>query len=173
MQHIHHTKLATHPAPRVNKPVLNMVQLPIFRVHYRTLEAYLCRVLHFPDYDFLLATGTVPGLVPEFNVGPTISDNRIRRANAARQGQRTHDVDLLLALLCHDGYIPAGKYIIDTRPEKPAIEVYKALLQATGTPEAEECRDFRLTHCHDRHFVQLAATIDTQILELLRSKASR
>jgi hypothetical protein len=70
-------------------------------------------------FNFLLASGTVPGLVPEYAVSPTLppSEDARRRADAIRAGRRTRDVALILNVLCLDGYIPAGKYIIDTRPE--------------------------------------------------------
>ena len=47
------------------KPVLPMVQLPIFRVHYRRLEEYLAKVYRMEDFDFLRVTGAGPGLVPD------------------------------------------------------------------------------------------------------------
>ena len=75
---------------------------------------------------------------------------------------------LILNVLCLDGLIPAGKYIIDTRPEPPSIDQYRALLRRTGTPESEECRAFRRAHQGDTAFIRLAAEIDTQVLAVLR-----
>jgi len=152
-----------------------MVQLPIFRVHYRRLEDYLCRVFRFDGFDFLRASGAVPGLVPEYQIGPDLppSSDAARRADSIRSGRRTQDVSLILTVLCRDGYIPAGRYIIDTRPLTPPIEKYKTLLRQTGTPESKECRDFRAAHRHDKSFMRLAAEIDTQVLSVLRSQGKK
>ena len=77
-------------------------------------------------------------------------------------------MSLILNVLCIDGYIPAGKYIIDTRPEPTPIEQYRALLRKTGTPESEECRAFRRTRQSDKTFIRLAAEINTAVFDVLR-----
>ncbi|HQI28665.1 MAG TPA: hypothetical protein PLT20_11320 [Sedimentisphaerales bacterium] len=87
-----------------------------------------------------------------------------------RTGRRTRNVSLILNVLCVDGYIPAGRYIIDTRPEPSPIEQYRALLRKTGTPESEECGAFRQSHRGDKAFIRLAAEIDNQILAVLRQQ---
>jgi len=154
------------------KPVLPMVQLPIFRVHYRRLEEYLAKVYRMEDFDFLRATGAGPGLVPEYAVGPALPPalDAARQAEAIRAGRRTQNVSLILNVLCIDGYIPPGKYIIDTRPEPPPIDQYRALLRRTGTPEAKECSAFRQSHRDDKAFIRLATEIDTQVLAVLRQQ---
>jgi hypothetical protein len=154
------------------KPVLEMVQLPIFRVRYRRLEDYLARVYRMEGFDFLLASGAVPGLVPEYAVSPTLpaSEDARRRADAIRTGRRTRDVALILNVLCLDGFIPAGKYLIDTRPEMPPIEHYKALLRKSGIPLSAECIAFRDAHRQDRAFTRFAAEIDTAVLNALREQ---
>lgn len=120
MQHHFHRERPPAKTPAAgSKPKMEMVQLPIFRVHYRRLEEYLAAVYRIEGFDFLLASGAVPGLVPEYAVSPTLppSEDARRRADAIRAGRRTRDVALILNVLCLDGFIPAGKYIIDTRPE--------------------------------------------------------
>ena len=71
-------------------------------------------------------------------------------------------------MLCLDGFIPAGKYTIDTRPEPTILDQYRSLLRKTGTPESEECRAFRRAHQGDKAFIRLAAEIDTEVLAVLR-----
>jgi len=71
-------------------------------------------------------------------------------------------------VLCLDGFIPAGKYTIDTRPEPTILDQYRSLLRKTGTPESEECRAFRRAHQGDKAFIRLAAEIDTEVLAVLR-----
>jgi len=168
--HFHREKPRSLTAQTSPKPTLPMTQLPIFRVHYQDLEDYLCRVFHWDSFDFLMAAGTAAGMSSEYNVSPTVpgSHDAPRRADAIRGGRRTREVPLILTVLCADGYIPAGRYIVDTRAKTAPIEQYKQILRATGNPESEECRAFRAAHKHDRQFVQLAAAIDAQVLQVLR-----
>ena len=154
------------------KPKLEMVQLPIFRVHYRRLEDYLVAVYRMEGFDFLKASGTAPGLVPEYSVNAVLppAQDAPRRAEAIRAGRRTHDVPMILTTLCVDGFIPAGRYIIDTRPISSPIDHYRALLQKTGSPESEECITFRQSRRGDKTFIRLAAEIDNQVLAVLRAQ---
>ena len=171
-RHFHREKApATTPAA-APRPVLEMVQLPIFRVHYRRLEEYLARVYRMEGFDFLLASGAAPGLVPEYAVRPILppAEDAQRRADAIRTGRRTRDVPLIFTVLCLDGLIPAGKYIIDTRPEPAIIDQYRSVLRQTGTPDSEECRAFRHAHQGDKTFIRTAAEIDTQVLAVLRQQ---
>ena len=173
MQHHFHREQPPAKTPAAGpKPVLPMVQLPIFRVHYRRLEDYLAKVYRMEGFDFLRATGAGRGLVPEYAVSPALPPalDATRQAEAIRAGRRTQNVSLILNVLCLDGYIPAGKYIIDTRPETPPIDQYRALLRQTGTPGSRECRAFRGAHQGDRTFIRLAAEIDTQVLAVLRAQ---
>jgi hypothetical protein len=121
------------------------------RVHYRRLEEYLAKVYR---------------LIPEYAVSPTLppSQDAHDRADAIRSGRRSRDVALILDVLCLDGFIPAGRHIIDTRPETPPIRpVSRALLRQTGTPESEECIAFRDAHREDRAFTRPAGEIDRAV----------
>lgn len=148
-----------------SKPTLQMVQLAIYRVRQRHLEAYFVKVFHLERFDFLWATGATPGLCPEYQVEPTLPDtwNANEEANHIRRGQRTNKVALMLNILCLDGYIPAGKYIIDTHPEPPPAEVYRNMLGKTEDPNHPACVAFRREHHHNRAFTQLAATMDKMV----------
>lgn len=172
MQHHFHREQPAKTPTTGPRPVLEMVQLPIFRVHYRRLEEYLAAVYHMEGFDLLRATGAGPGLVPEYAVSPTLppAQDTARQADAIRTGRRTQNVGLILNVLCFDGFIPAGKYIIDTRPEPPPIDQYRSLLRQTGSPESKECRAFRQAHQADRVFIRLATGIDTRMLAALRQK---
>lgn len=173
MQHHFHREPAPTKTLAVGpKPKLEMVQLPIFRVHYRRLEDYLVKVYRLTGFDFLEASGTAPGLVPEYGVSAILppAQDAQRQADAIRAGRRTRNVGLILNVLCIDGYIPVGKYIIDTRPEPSPIEQYRALLRKTGTPESKECSAFRQARCGDRVFIHAAAKIDNQVLAVLRQQ---
>lgn len=171
-RHFHRERIPAKTPAAGPRPVLEMTQLPIFRVHYRRLEEYLEKVYRMEGFDFLLASGAVPGLVPEYAVSRTLppSEDARRRADAIRTGRRTQNVGLILNVLCLDGFIPAGKYIIDTRPETQPIEHYKALLRKTGNPLSADCIAFRDAHRQDRAFTRLAAEIDTAVLDALRKQ---
>jgi hypothetical protein len=173
-RHFHREQPPAKTSPAGPKPKLEMVQLPIFRVHYRRLEKYLGAVYHMEGFDFLRAAGARPGLVPEYVVSPALppSYDATRQAEAIRAGRRTQNVPLILTTLCIDGFIPAGKYIIDTRPEPAPIDQYRALLRKTGTPESKECVAFRQTRRGDKAFMRLAAEIDTAVLNVLREHRS-
>jgi hypothetical protein len=109
-----------------------------------------------------------------------VDGNPYRRVFEIRQRQhravfplvpgRPHSVPLILTTLCIDGFIPAGRYIIDTRREQSPIEQYRALLRKTGTPESKECIAFRQSHRSDKAFIRLAAEIDNQVLAVLRQQ---
>ena len=171
-RHFHRERTPAKTTAAGPRPVLEMMQLPIFRVHYRRLEEYLAKVYRMEGFDFLLASGAVPGLVPEYAVSPALppAEDARQRADTIRAGRRTRDVALILNVLCLDGFIPPGKYIIDTRPEPSPIDQYRALLRRIGTPESEECRAFRRAHQGDKAFIRLAAEIDTQVLAVLRQQ---
>ena len=160
--------------PRQNgpKPVLPMVQLPIYRVKQRHLEAYLARVYRMDRFDFLLAAGATPGMCPEYLVSPALPPAMSARQEAERirQGHRTRNVGLILNVLCLDGYIPVGQYIIDTHPGPPPGQVYRALLIETGDPNHPRCVTFRREHRSNSAFTQLAAQMDKAVLEAQREQ---
>ena len=157
------------PLPRQNgqKPVLPMVQLPIYRVKQRHLEAYLAKVYRMDDFDFLLAAGATPGMCPEYLVSPALPPACLtsQEADRIRHGHRSRNVPLILNALCADGFIPAGRYIIDTHPEPPPGQVYRALLIETGDPNDPRCVAFKREHRRERAFTQLAVQMDKAVLE--------
>jgi len=81
-------------------------------------------------------------------------------------------VPSVLTVLWADGYIPAGRYLIETRPETPPVEHYKALLRKSGGPLSAECIAFRDARRQDRAFTRLAAEIDTAALNALREQGN-
>jgi hypothetical protein len=107
-------KLLPVPNP---KPKLEMLVLPVFRVKYKVLQAYIASVYRF-EFDFLFATGQIEGQCLEYIVtGKIESLTWKQRAHELRCGQRIKDVSLILAVLAQDGFIPKGKYTIDTHPD--------------------------------------------------------
>ncbi|MBX7133796.1 MAG: hypothetical protein K1X67_14070 [Fimbriimonadaceae bacterium] len=104
-------KLLPVPNP---KPKLEMTRLPVFRVKQKHLEAYITSIYRF-EFDFLIATSQVAGMMIEFQVDGVIpSEAWAARAHELRCGKRTRDVRLILNVLAHDEFIPTGRYVIDT-----------------------------------------------------------
>lgn len=154
------------------KPKLPAIHLPHYRVHYTDLETYLGAVYRMRDFQFFKATGFAPGLVPEYTVTGVLppSWESQNKAERIRNGQRTSDLLLILNVLCLDGFIPAGKYLIDTKVKTPPLEVYRALLETHRNPRANECVQFREKHRNDKDFTKKAAVLDNAVDEWLRSQ---
>ena len=140
----------------------------VYRVRQRHLEEYLTSVYQMMGFDFLIATGGIAGTTFEYAVQAALppSPDAARLAIAIRRGHRTQNVALILNLLCLDGYIPAGRYFIDTRPEAPAIQQYQALLQQTGDPLAASCQAFKDARRQDKLFTQQAGHLDKIVFEM-------
>jgi hypothetical protein len=171
MQH-NRSRPPRHWSPDKPKPTLPMVQLPIFRVRYYDLEAYLARVYGMDGFDFLLATAAVAGLCPEYIVQNALppAQDALERANRIRAGQWTKNVNLILNVLCIDGFIPAGHYIIDTHKQPDPIDAYKALLHRTLDPLHPDCIQFKSRHRNNRNFRQLAARLDQSLNKMLKEE---
>lgn len=158
-----------HRMPDANKPVLAMSRVPVFRVHYQVLEQYIQRVFGF-EFDFLMATGAIEGVCPEYQVnGQLPSTEWQRRANELRGGRRTRDVMLILNTLACDKYIPTGKYTISTHALPDPVVLYKNLLEQTRDPQSAACSEFKQRYKDDSTFQQRAAVIDQCWAEWMRS----
>ncbi len=156
--------------PTDPKPVLEVSQVPVFRVHFTKLEAYIQKVFGF-EFDFLMAAGISEGPCVEFDVGVTIPTGAWeRRANELREGRRTKATALILAVLCHDGYIKAGKYMIGTNPLPDATKLYTQLLTKFANPDAPECRIFRDKFKGDKTFIERAVILDAKVREYMKAK---
>ncbi len=88
-----------------------------------------------------------------------------QEADRIRQGHKSGNVPLILQTLYLDGYIRAGHFVIDTHPEPPPAQVYRALLAKTGDANHPECVAFRRDHRRDRAFTQLAVQMDRTVLD--------
>jgi hypothetical protein len=173
---LHHNRPKSASPPRrwpddTPKPKLPAIHLPIYRVHYTALEEYLVKVYQMREYDFLVAAGCVPGTVPQYEVRGELPPawDGAAQANRIRAGQRTRNVALILNVLCIDGFIPAGTYIIDTKPRPAPIELYRRLLYKTRDPHHAECVQFRQTH-REPEFQEQASLLDKAVLEWQKSQ---
>jgi hypothetical protein len=139
-----------------------------YRVHYQDLEAYLARVYRMQGYDFRLATGATPGMCPEYIVLGELppAANARQQADNIRRGRRTRNLGLILNVLCIDGFIPEGKYVIDNHDRVPPITVYTQLVRRIGDPADRRCVEFRQKNKTDKHFLERAATVDRLVVRL-------
>lgn len=138
---------------------LQVRQLPFYRVHYLTLNAYVQSVFGF-EFDFLFAAGVTENTLVDFEVsGLMLSDAWERKANDLRQCKRTKDTALILNVLAHDGYIQPGRYTISTRTLPDPTDVYRSLLQKTGNPLSPECMAFREKHKDNKVFMERATIL--------------
>lgn len=145
---------------------------PFHRVHYRALEEFLARVYRLTGFSVLKAAGAVHGLYPEYLVQGVIPLSLRGRAGRIRTGARCDDLGLILTVLCADGHIPAGQYVIDTQREPEPLEVYKTLLQRTLDPLDPECVRFKERHRSNSHFRKRARVIDRSLVEWLKQQRS-
>lgn len=145
---------------------------PFRRVHYRALEAYLARVYHLTGFNVLKAAGVVHDLYPEYLIQGIIPQNLRAQAGQIRTGAHCSDLGLILTVLCADGHIPAGQYVIDTQREPEPLEAYKTLLQHTLDPLDPECVHFKEKHRENSHFRKKARIIDRSLIEWLKQQQS-
>ena len=166
---------ATPPRQTGPKPSLPMLHLPHYRVKQRDLEAFLARVYRMERFDFLVASGATPGLCPEFRVEPVLPStwNAREEADQVRRGHRPRNVALILNILCLDGYIPAGKYTIDTHPEPPPEQVYRTMLATTEDPGHPACVAFKREHRRNRAFMQMATRMEEVVIEQRRQQCGQ
>jgi hypothetical protein len=151
--------------PTDPKPVLKASLIPVFRVHYEDVEAYIKLVFGF-EYDLLMATGCKGGAIPEFHVtGHLENDAHRRQAMSLRNGQRVKSLALILNVLAADEYIRRGKYIVDTRGKPEPTQAYRNLLEAGFAPDSRECMAFKTEHGQNMTFMERAVILDAAALE--------
>lgn len=156
------------------KPKLPMSVTLTCRVHYQDLADYLAQILKMKDYNILLAAGATNGMCPEYSVNGVlgVASNIQQQANNVRQGRRTRNLGLILNVLCLDGFIPKGLYVIDTHKRPGPIEEYTRLLNETRDPRHTRCVAFKKKHQKDKMFMERAHTLDTAVRQLQREETS-
>ena len=156
--------------PRKSLPIAYIP--PFHRVHYRALEAYLARVYRLTGFNILKAAGATHGLYPEYLVQGVIPRDLQAQAGRIRTGAHYSNLSLILTVLCADGHIPAGRYVIDTQREPEPLEVYKTLLQRTLDPLDPKCVRFKEKYRGNSHFRKKARIIDRSLVEWLKQQQS-
>jgi len=149
------------------KPVLPMEVIPVFTVHYLDLEEYLKLIYKMEDYSIESATGARGDMTPEINVTGCLpqTSNIIQLVDNIRLGRRTRQLGLILDLLCQDGFIPAGKYIIKMTKILRPIEQYTEVLNVSQDCLHPVCIKLKDENKNDAKFMQQVKVLDTQLLE--------
>ena len=148
------------------KPRLPMRVTMCCRVHYLDLQVYLARVYRMRNYDLLKATGITNGMFPEYLVTGILPEakNINQQTDNIRRGRRTRQLGLVLDVLCTDGFIPVGKYVIDTTLPPDPFLVYTRLIDEHQDPNHTECVAFRKQH-RSPEFQRRAKILDKLTLE--------
>jgi hypothetical protein len=153
------------------KPKLPSRQLVQYAVHYSDLEDYLYQVYRM-HFNFHQAIGLKKGtLLYEVVAKPELPDGwgMERVADQIRLGRYTRSVQYIMNVLCIDGFIPAGIYVIDTRVRPSAIAEYRSLIYTTENPLDPQCIAFKDKHRSNRDFIEAAKRLDKSVLEWLKN----
>lgn len=152
------------------KPKLPMQVTKTYRVHYLDLQLYLWTVYRLKDYDVLRASGITQGLFPEYWVSSKMPETRnlVQQVDNVRRGRRIRNIHLILCMLCLDGFIPSGLYVIDTRPPVDPYIEYSKMLENRQDPDHPECVDFKNLQ-GDVEFERKAANLDKHFRRMMES----
>lgn len=158
---IHHRSRITTPAQR---PILPMTVTKTYRVHYEDLQDYLLKVYRF-EFDVMGTLGITHGMFPEFHVSQQLPPawNARQQADNIRRGRRCRNLALVLAVLCIDGFIPVGRYVLDTTERQSPMDQYRKILQVTEDPMHRDCLAFKAKHLKNKQFRQYADLVDRAV----------
>lgn len=157
------------------KPKLAAKQLVQYVVHYSDLEDYLYKVYRM-HFNFHQAIGLKKGvLLYEVLVKPSLPDGwgMERVADRIRLGSYTRSIEYIMNVLCIDGFIPEGSYVIDTRARASAIIEYRSLIYTTENPLDPRCIAFKDKHRRDHDFTKAAERLDKAVMEWLKNNQER
>jgi hypothetical protein len=149
------------------KPKLEMKVTQTCRVHFKALQEYLTLVYKMRGYDIRRSTGARGYMTPEFNVTGCLPDtpNLWQQVDSVRRGHKERNLGLILDVLCNDGFIQPGKYIIDMKPGIDPLDEYRDALHKTGDPFDVVCMTLKRENQHDRVFMKQAALLDKKVIE--------
>lgn len=154
------------------KPDLKMVVTPTCRVKSGDLEHYIQKVFKIKGFDIAKATGARGDMSPEFLVtGVLPPANNIRQqVENIRRGHETRRLGLILDILCMDGFIPNGIYVIDIERHESPLEEYLRIVNETHDKDDHRCIELRRIHARDKNFRKRVKTIDQKLSQLLEGK---
>ncbi len=169
---LHHLRRYRPPKPVKPwvgpKPSLKMTVTPHCRVHYRDLEHYIGLVLKIKNYDVRGATGARGAMTPEFAVTGVLppANNMGQQVFDIRCGFSTRNLGLILNVLCIDGFIHPGIYVIDMTEDRMPIEEYRKVLNDSHDLLDPRCLKIKKENKGNKGFAKMAKVLDEQIIKL-------
>ena len=154
-------------SPRPKLPVI--ARPPFFRVHYLALERHLSRI-QAPQLPRVGSRRSQPRALSRIPHKREIPAEWRSLTNRIRTGAPSTDLWLVLTMLCVDGDIPSGWYVIDTKRLRTPLSVYRETLQRTLDPLHHECVQLKERHRNNAHFRKAARIIDRSLLDWLKKK---
>jgi hypothetical protein len=141
-------------------PKLEIQRAPFYRVSHVALESFIQSRFGF-EYDFKFALGVTEGMTIEYRVDGILHSNELKaQADKLQAGHRTKKVNVILNCLAHWKEIPRGFYtVVVVPPPPPPMDIYRQLLEKTGSTDAAECIAFRDQHRDDAKFMRGVETI--------------
>ena len=138
-----------------------------YKVTHTNLERFLNKKYGI-EFDFKKATGRAYPDCVEYVVTGKLSDplgvrHQIARA---RKGRCSRNAAILLNLLCADGFIPAGKYVVKVERVIDYQGWYLKLLEQYGV-DSPECLEFQNTHSQVKPWCEMVDRSARQYLETI------
>lgn len=163
------------PAWKGPKPQLPMVTVPVYIVYYRDLEAYLQTVFKMDRYSIRSETGARGDMTPEIDVTGHMPNvpNLCQLVDNIRRGRRTRNLGLILDILCQDGFIPAGKYIINMVEMLSPIKRYTEALNKSQDCLHPVCIAIKAKNLGDVKFNRQVKLLDDKLLKHHEQLAAR
>ena len=157
------------------KPSLRMTIIPHCRVHFHDLEAYIMKVFKIKNYDVRNATGARGAMTPEFAVTGILppANNIEQQVFDIRQGFSTRNLGLILNILCLDGFIQAGIYVIDMTGEGDPVEEYRKVLNDNHDLLDPRCLKIKEANRGNRTFAKQVKVLDQQLIKLKQEQENK
>jgi len=154
------------------KPTLESDITLTCRVKSGVLEAYIRKVYGIRDFDVAKATGARGDMAPEYIVtGVLPPANNIRQqVENVRRGRENRRLWLILDMLCMDGFIPAGIYVVSIDVRETPLDEYLRIVNETHDNDDIRCRELRRVHGKDKEFKKRTRAIDIQLARILEGK---
>ncbi len=154
------------------KPKLEMTVVQHYRVHFKVLEAYIAKVLKIKGYDIRKVTGARGAMSPEYSVMGLLSNtnNISQQVFDVRCGKRIRNLGLILAVLCLDGFIQPGIYVIDMTENGDPVEDYRKALNDSHDILDPLCLKIKEMLRGNRSDMRRVLQLDQQLMKLQKEQ---
>jgi hypothetical protein len=132
------------------------------------LEEFLQATYHTHHFDALKCAHAIHGDYPVYTVAPTQTTANLKPTDRGRLFY-TGNMTQVLSILCADGHLQPGTYVLDTTRPATLAEQYQRLLCTHRDLTHPACLTFKNQHINDKHFRFLCQTIERTFCEWLRN----